>query len=540
MAVAHSMENIPAAYDSALGVACSLCESEMNNLDNCLSTICNHIFHKECIINWLSKETECPNCRKLCHKKDLVPPGSKSLVKPSKTNISSRGRGSYSRYNTRNKGLNTEGSASPAQLIQSSNVNDDPKLTDNEQMDVPLLDFNLSFNCPDRSQNSINPLNPTNCSNNRNNTTQSSQQKRGTNRKHNKDYYNFPPAHISQIIETSVQRVLSQLNIAPQAQTFQNINPNIQPNWRDPTFRPSESTLHPPTRNTEVNHSHVDPGKATNILQSWNVRFDGSSKGLRANEFVYRIECLTRETLQGNMQLICNNLQMLLHGKAREWFWRYHKSVEAIEWEPFCSALLEQYKDHRTTYDIREELNNRKQKPNESFESFYDSIMDIIDHLTVPLEEHEIVEILFRNLRPEIRHELLYVKFYSIAELKKLCLKRETLLREESFKRNYYSRTALQRRIAAIEGSSLPEDNLETLNTDMGDISINAVSKPEFVLKCWNCDEDGHKWDMCLKERIVFCYGCGLKNVYKPNCQFCSKNLKQPRGNYTQVPHNRN
>lgn len=61
-----------------------------------------------------------------------------------------------------------------------------------------------------------------------------------------------------------------------------------------------------------------------------------------------------------------------------------------------------QYRDYRTTYDIREELNSRKQKSGESFEAFYDAINGIIDRLSVPLEDEQLIEINTRNLRPEI------------------------------------------------------------------------------------------------------------------------------------------
>lgn len=39
---------------------------------------------------------------------------------------------------------------------------------------------------------------------------------------------------------------------------------------------------------------------------------------------------------------------------------------------------------------------------------------------------------------------------------------------------------------------------------------------------CWNCEERGHSWqDCCVATRNIFCYGCGARNVYRPQCQRC-------------------
>lgn len=220
----------------------------------------------------------------------------------------------------------------------------------------------------------------------------------------------------------------------------------------------------------------MNPNKIISIIQSWNVRFDGSLKGLRSEEFLYRIKCLTRENFNGNFEHICRNLHVLLTGKAKEWYWRYHKSVENIEWESFCSAFRRQYKDYRTSFDIREELHNRKQKPNESFESFYDAMNEILDQLATPLHNQEIIEIISRNLRPEIRHELLYVDICSLGELKKLCLKREKLLNEEVFKKNSTTRGFSYRKVAAVELNDFVEDTVIQNSVDTSDSqsSVNA------------------------------------------------------------------
>ena len=121
--------------------------------------------------------------------------------------------------------------------------------------------------------------------------------------------------------------------------------------------------LSPNVNNYFSNSFNLSPEKVTYIIQKWNVHFDGSSSGLHCEEFIYRIRCLTNDNFNGNFEPVCKNLHLLLTNKASRWFWYFHKQMERITWDSFCTALRKQYKDYRTRFDILEELRNRKQKP---------------------------------------------------------------------------------------------------------------------------------------------------------------------------------
>lgn len=151
------------------------------------------------------------------------------------------------------------------------------------------------------------------------------------------------------------------------------------------------------------------------MIQNWNLKFDGSCNGITVDEFLYRVRCLTEENFNNDFSLVCKNLHILLTGKARDWYWRYHKQVRNIDWKEFCLALKYQFKEFKTSFDIQEEVPNRKMKPNETFETFFEAVSAMLDKLETPIPESELIEILTKNLRPEIRHELLYVPVYSIA-----------------------------------------------------------------------------------------------------------------------------
>lgn len=240
---------------------------------------------------------------------------------------------------------------------------------------------------------------------------------------------------------------------------------------------------------------------------------------------MYSIKILTADHFDNDFTVICKNLQILLTGKAQSWFWRYHKRVETIEWDHFCAEIRYQYKDFKTDSDILEELRNRKQKSSENFETFFESVSTIMDRLNRQIEEMELIEILKKNLRPDIRHELLYVPICSVAHLRKLVQMREDLLSEDNFRRNNPAKPNFnfpRKNIAAVESC----DEFPTEPIASHEATVDALNQASTIMKCWNCNEPGHLWEDCLRDRVVFCYGCGTKNVYKPQCpKYASKRL---------------
>lgn len=352
---------------------------------------------------------------------------------------------------------------------------------------------------------------------------------------------------LNRIVEPNVTRLLSNLNVIPGI--VPNILPMSNPNiiTRPETnsgnnVRPLISPVQPAEAQRSSNFLNISnlsgssfsTDKVSSIIHSWHLTFDGSPSGLSVEEFLYRLRSLTIDHFNGDFSLICKHLQILLVGKAKHWYWRYRKQVLTVEWNDFCEAIRSQCRDVRTSYDVREEIRNRKQKPGETFDTFYEVVSSIVDMLSTPMTESELVEILTRNLRPEIRQDLLYVYVDSISQLRKLVQKRENFLNDEHVRRNLVNRNTNsylpRRQIAEVLGDT---DLVSGDHSLLVDTNIDAVKGPPKSFQCWNCGESDHHWEDCLQERKVFCYGCGAKDIYKPNCPNCmskkqgtSKNLR--------------
>jgi len=44
-------------------VTCSVCTNTVDDVSTALSLPCGHIFHARCCLQWLERDTTCPNCR---------------------------------------------------------------------------------------------------------------------------------------------------------------------------------------------------------------------------------------------------------------------------------------------------------------------------------------------------------------------------------------------------------------------------------------------------------------------------------------------
>lgn len=507
--------SIQSSVHNATTQYCFLCNHVMNDKAECLLIVgCSHVFHRLCIEQYLSNANVCPICQQSCELGDLQ----KITVYPKPCKTKGKPRGAMAKqYHTRSFSKNLSQEQNDSSIVE------------------PL------------------PTTPNHRNSGRNGPLANIFENRHVQQNVQQATVNYD--EIARMIENSVSKALANLNISanipvpatspcafptliPRQLSNMSGDQNNNRNVQNPT---NQNVSAPQPTPNYSNHSsssisfHTD--KITSVIQNWGLKFDGAPSSISVEEFLYRVRSLTRDHFGGDFSNICKNLNILLSGKARDWFWRYRKQVDVINWEDFCDAIRLQYKDYKSTSDIREEIRNRKQKPGESFELFFEAISTIMDRLPSPMCETELIEIITRNLRPEVRQDLLYVPINSIPHLRRLVQMRESFLNEEYVRRNFSARSTNfssgRRQISEILSDHEP--NYQDSHEER-ELKVDAVRPSEHVPCCWNCDQPGHRWEDCLQIRTIFCYGCGEKNTYKPQCQTCiNRKPKNCRGSQPKI-----
>ncbi|XP_033233219.1 uncharacterized protein [Drosophila pseudoobscura] len=436
---------------------CILCGEEFGSLQ-LYKTRCGHEFHKACIVPYSKENAKCPRCGRVT--------------------FELQGGASVSGTQTAKQQAGSKEKASGTPATGSANNNPGSASVDGGNIGIMITQAVRAM------QNDL--------------LTQLSEQ-------------------MAQIIQTNVA---AHLQLTGRDQHARNIAPDHSSQGQEAGGGRESAGFYREGRDTPrslASDLSQRPDKVVHIMNGWKLRFSGDAEGISVDNFIYRVEALTHATLESNFAVLCSNASILFDGKAREFFWRFHKSVVVVRWDVLCQALKKQFRDTRTDVDIREAIRDRKQKEKEGFDAFYDAIVQLMDSLESPLSEKSVVDILRRNLRPEVRHELLNIKITSVGELREICRRRESFL--EDVRRNYgYQKSVpFRRQVAELVEEHMSDDATE-FSEGEGEAEIGALA-----LVCWNCHKEGHRYQDCESKRKIFCYGCGIPNIYKPACEKCQK-----------------
>lgn len=278
-----------------------------------------------------------------------------------------------------------------------------------------------------------------------------------------------------------------------------NANSNVSPRSND-------------NSGNSVDSGYLNAERVLNIIRNWRLKFNGYGNQASVDEFIYRVNILTSNTLNGDFELLCKHAHTLFDDKALAWYWRFHRQNDHFDWNRLTQALRIQYKSVYSDYEVLDDVRRRKQRFGESFDDYYDVMSAMTDKLNTPLADVDLCEILLRNLRPEIRHEILHVDIGSVAELRREVRKHEKFMRDVQIADQ---RKTTKGKISVLDGCDSDSSALDA-NFD------NEVLAVQHSVKCWNCDQIGHTFFDCMDTKRVFCYGCGLKDTYKPKCPNCS------------------
>lgn len=474
MPLTRSSENLSRPDEPIIN--CFICTESIINESQLFKTSCGHTFHQSCFNTKIANKTVCPVCKQSLRLPSVAVSTESLMDKPSGSNVATKTRSQARKTATSNM---SEGDISSPALVSSVA----PPLTP----DLATIIADAISAASVRQTELI---------------AQISMRQSET---------------LSQVIESGFQKLLSS---SAEPHTSRSPILPVQDNTSNlgqQEFQPAStvSGTHSNNRFTSLG-TDLRPDRISQIISNWKVRFNGKT-ALSVEDFIYRTEALTHQTLEGNFELLSRYVSNLFDGSASDWFWRYHKSVPGIRWQELCFALREQFNDDRTDLHIRAAIDRRKQKIGEPFDEFHEAIVSLADKLSSPLRELSLLQILRNNLLPEIQHELLYERIERVAQLRHLVRTREIFL--QTIGKPLVNRPhpiPMPRR--SVNGIAIEH---ESSDEDVDSPEVSAVN-----LLCWNCNATGHRYQDCTAERRVFCYGCGKPDTYKPSCMKCNKHSK--------------
>lgn len=167
---------------------------------------------------------------------------------------------------------------------------------------------------------------------------------------------------------------------------------------------------------------HNDPFKIR--IDKLGLNFSGDTRELRVNDFIYRLEQM-RALYNIPWAEVLRDFTFLVTGQAREWYWLYRQSNVNTDWEGLKHALLSQYQTPQSKFDIVRELLERKQRNNESINSYFHEMYILRSRLMQPIYEYEMIKILKGNIRDDIKRHVYQVTISSVDQLRVECIEAE-------------------------------------------------------------------------------------------------------------------
>lgn len=264
--------------------------------------------------------------------------------------------------------------------------------------------------------------------------------------------------------------------------------------------------------------SQQSEGTNNHNLSKWGIKFDGTNRTMNVQEFIFRANALRRDYECSEEEFV-TKFHQLLDKPALDWYWNQRKFSHFRSWSDLERALLGQFQRYENEFQIQMKILNRRQLPQESFEEFYNAVIQLRNQQRSPYREEEIVEIMRGNLKPSLAQMIFSTKFRSLGDFWREVRRAENLVMSH---RSQYQRLGPQPRVSELDIEA------EVVHADL---EIDAISQ-QSRFKCWNCGGNGHSWVECVAPRKFFCYKCGHDGVTVINCPKCQGNRpKNPSQN---------
>jgi Retrotransposon gag protein len=158
----------------------------------------------------------------------------------------------------------------------------------------------------------------------------------------------------------------------------------------------------------EIRASQID------IVLKWRISYSGDDTGLTLNDFLLQTEDLRRPaglSDEGLRDVVIH----LLKGPALTWYRAFNEKYPT--WQELKSALRKNFLPYDYEHYLRQDIDRRFQGENEQFSVFLASMELMFKSLSSPPPEAEKIEILMRNMRPDIAKHIASRGFKTVEQI---------------------------------------------------------------------------------------------------------------------------
>lgn len=248
----------------------------------------------------------------------------------------------------------------------------------------------------------------------------------------------------------------------------------------------------------------------------WNLKLDGSGKGLSVNSFLERLEefRVSRKVTKAD---IYNSAVDLFQGSALVWYCSIKSSVS--DFDSLVLALRRDFLPADHDKILWHEIKCRRQGAKERVLIFIAVLENLFSRLTVIPDEEKRVSYIKRNLLPSFVTALALIEVKTVEKLAELCrvIENANVINQQYRSPPNRSSDLMEPDLAYMSSSSYAGRSKASNST-----SLSKHESTVAGIKCWNCSCLGHLREDCKESRRpIHCFGCGKEGITKNKCPQC-------------------
>lgn len=273
----------------------------------------------------------------------------------------------------------------------------------------------------------------------------------------------------------------------------------------------------------------------------WPVKFNGRSGSGSVNSFLQRVEEL-RIARKCSQERLFEAASDLFEDVALEWFRAQLRQKRFNSWNSLVSALKNDFLPRGYDEELWKQIERRTQHEDEPVVIYISIMENLFECLSEKPSEEKRLRTLLPRVLPGYQSHLALQDVPTISRLVQICR-----ALEDSEKAKKCFKPPPTKQISTLEpglaynslsnrlltSTSSRDTNRRDFGNSNHPTSSRSLGSSSQVssLHCWQCNEVGHMKRDCRKRaKGPTCYGCGRKNVIRPNCPNCSKNGRLEHG----------
>lgn len=255
-------------------------------------------------------------------------------------------------------------------------------------------------------------------------------------------------------------------------------------------------------------------------MEKWKLRFS-SGNGAKFWKRMERLQsCYGYDDDQ-----VFRHFHELLDGHALDWYHQIFDEYDITTLTQLKQKFLRTFQPRDSDLKIISRMYNRKQD-HDTFEFFYNDIIDMNFTLSKPLPDSQVIEILRTNVSDEIRQRIFTFETKDrIRFFHKANQAYNDVVSSRDKKRSFQDLRS-SRKIHEIDLDTLTLGEVEELSSNLTKWQNKRSNRT-----CFNCHSTEHFLAGCPEDITrIFCFKCGKEGYYSPKCP-CR--LNQSRGAVT-------